>query len=52
MVKFNIICKVGTFYLSVKLRSSGFDISMGDAQIRQVPVEFSLELMAVVGSMF
>jgi len=41
---------VGAFHLAVKSRRPRFDISIADAQIRQVPEEFSLELMAIVST--
>lgn len=41
---------MGSLDLAVQLRGSALDIGMADALVLDIPVEFGLELMAVVGS--
>ena len=41
---------LGSLNLDVQLRNSGFDISLSDTQILNMPMELRLELMATIGS--
>lgn len=50
LVELLLIRSVGSFDLAVKLRRAGLDVGVADAFVFDMPMEFRLELMAVVGT--
>ena len=50
LVKFLSIRSMRPLHFAVQLRRTTFDVGVPDAKIFDMPMEFSLKLMAVVGS--
>jgi len=49
LVELFLICSMGSFYLTIQLRSSGFNVYVLDALVLRMPMELGLPLMSAVG---
>ena len=52
LVELLLIGSLGSFDLAVELRRVGFDLGVADAFVLDMPMEFRLEFMPIVGANF